>query len=324
MSQENNDIIGQFEQLSKQIKYEIDKSTGKEQIINTHRLRNILNVISIIKKIPYKINSGSQLEDIKGVGVGTISRIDEILKTGKLKELKKSKIKDYELIIDELETVYGIGRKMAIELYKKHKITSISDLKKKHKEKKIELNDIIIKGLKYHDKIKTHIPRQEIQDIHIYLLQAAFKISKLLHIVICGSFRRLKDFSNDIDIILTNQNDKNLLQEFIQYLQTTGFIIESFTGTEVSTKYMGLCRFKNNPIRRIDIRSILYESYYFATLYFTGSKDFNKKMRQVAISKGFLLNEYGLWRNKKSIKVTSEKDIFDALGMEYLQPDKRE
>lgn len=67
------------------------------------------------------------------------------------------------------------------------------------------------------------------------------------------------------------------------------------------------------------------ESYYSALLYFTGSGSFNKKMRSVAINAGYLLNEYGLFKRdtKKMIKVKSEKDIFDILNMEYLEPQFR-
>jgi DNA polymerase/3'-5' exonuclease PolX len=88
---------------------------------------------------------------------------------------------------------------------------------------------------------------------------------------------------------------------------------------------MGFCRLNNNtPIRRLDIRFIPYESYYYAQLYFTGPKDFNRKMRQVALDMGYTLNEYGLYDEKgKSFVVKSEKEIFELLNMEYLSPNLR-
>jgi DNA polymerase beta len=88
---------------------------------------------------------------------------------------------------------------------------------------------------------------------------------------------------------------------------------------------MGICKLvKNYPLRRIDIRYMPYESFYSAILYFTGAKDFNRKMRYIADSMGYTLNEYGLFdENGKPFIVTSEKDIFNILGMEYLTPDKR-
>ena len=83
-------------------------------------------------------------------------------------------------------------------------------------------------------------------------------------------------------------------------------------------------------IGRIDIRFMPYESFYFAYLYFTGGVDLNRNMRLIAISHGYKLNEYGLYKDgsskdgsSKSVKVESEKEIFDILGLNYLQPKDR-
>ena len=106
-------------------------------------------------------------------------------------------------------------------------------------------------------------------------------------------------------------------------LKQKTIIVESLTGDNVKTKYMGICKI-NNVLRRIDIRFIPYESYYPAILYFTGSKDTNTKMRQIALTMNYTLNEYGLFNEKNElIHVNSEQEIFEHLGMEYLSPDKR-
>ena len=102
------------------------------------------------------------------------------------------------------------------------------------------------------------------------------------------------------------------------------FITDSLTCDNVETKYMGFCKYKEY-VMRIDIRYVPYDSYYTAILYFTGSKEFNKKMRKVAIKNGYMLNEYGLYdeKNNKQFKINSEKDVFDALNMHYLSPNDR-
>ena len=101
-------------------------------------------------------------------------------------------------------------------------------------------------------------------------------------------------------------------------------MIEFLTDTSVQTKFMGIFKWKTSKPRRIDIRIIPLESYYSALLYFTGSKDFNKQMRLNAITMDYTLNEYGLYdENGKMFKVNSEKEIFDLLGLEYIQPINR-
>ena len=94
------------------------------------------------------------------------------------------------------------------------------------------------------------------------------------------------------------------------------------TDKKIETKYMGFSKYKNNPVRRIDIRYIPYSSYHSALLYFTGSGDLNKKMRQIAKNKGYKLSEYGLFKlsDNSKVKITSERDVFKILEMEYLPP----
>jgi DNA polymerase/3'-5' exonuclease PolX len=86
---------------------------------------------------------------------------------------------------------------------------------------------------------------------------------------------------------------------------------------------MGICKYLNNPIRKIDIRIVIPESFFTALLYFTGSYEFNERMRGIAKRQGYKLNEYGLYKNNKQIHIYSEKDVFDILGMKYLDPINR-
>jgi len=331
----NSTIINQFELLTKQIQFDIDFSSGKQQIIHTFRLKSILNALKILKKYPKIITTKNlhELETIDGIGDKTIKRINEILKTGKLSEIKiSSNIDKYLKIIDELDNVIGIGRKKAYELFKKYNIKSIKDLQTQFKNGKIELPPNIIKGLKYIDKIHDNIPRTEIDSMIEILHKTALSIDPQLFVTVCGSYRRELPTSGDIDVIIVHPSVKSLndikstnyIELFVNKLKNKKFIIDSLTDDDVYTKYMGICKLKNGLLRRIDIRYIPYDSYYSAILYFTGSKDFNKKMRQIAITMDYKLNEYGLFdENGKQFKINSEKDIFDLLGMEYLKPSQR-
>jgi DNA polymerase/3'-5' exonuclease PolX len=330
----NKLIIDQFTLLIDQIKFDIDYSTGKTQLKNTYRLYAIQKALKILKNYPDKITSSKQLIGIKNIGEKTLKRIDEILQTKKLSEIKITPTSTKHLqIILELENVFGIGRKTAYNLFNKYQIQSVKDLQKKYFENKISLPKNIIKGLEYVDKIKENIPRIYISNLTTILINTTLEISPYLFGVTCGSYRREKDKSNDIDFILVNTNllydddikkcSINYLYKFIQLLKQKNIIIDDLTSDKVKTKYMGICKLQNNELFRIDIRFIPYSSFYSAILYFTGSKDFNKKMRQVAINLGYTLNEYGLFNKKKQFSVNSEKDIFDYLGLEYIKPSER-
>jgi len=325
----NREIIEWFELLIKQLDFYVDVKTGKDKLIYSYKLNSIKKSLRVIKKIEFIIKSGKDLEKYKGIGKGTIERIDEIIKTGKLSEVNNADISGKHLnYVDELMKIFGIGRVKAYELYTKHNIKSIEDLKKAVKDKKIELPETIIKGIKYVDQIEGNIPRDEMDQIYSYLLKTGIEMDPEMDVRICGSYRRERETSGDIDVIIAHPKIKtkkqaeesDLMKRFIELLENKKFIIDSFTSETVPTKYMGVCKI-NKLLRRIDIRFIPQESYYTAILYFTGSGDFNKRMRSVALSMGYTLNEYRLLDNQnKILKVESEQDVFKHLNMEYLMP----
>jgi DNA polymerase/3'-5' exonuclease PolX len=111
------------------------------------------------------------------------------------------------------------------------------------------------------------------------------------------------------------------LKEPIKRNSGKPLIVDDLTDKNIHTKYMGFCKYKENPVRRIDIRFVPYESFNSALLYFTGSADLNKEMRKIAKKKNLKLSEYGLFKeNGDKLEVKSERDIFDILGLEYLHP----
>lgn len=330
----NKNIITWFELSIRQLEFYVDVKSGREKLIHSYKLRSISKALDAIRRINFKITSGKQLQGYKNIGKGTMRRVDEILKTGKLAEVNESDISGEHLdYVDELMSIFGIGRIKAYELYTKHNIKSINELKKAIKKGDVDLPENILKGIKYVDKIKTNIPRSEIDAIYSKLIMVGIKVDPDMDVRICGSYRREKETSNDIDVIISHPNimtkkqtnSSDLMMKYINSLEKDGFIVDSFTSEKVPTKYMGVCRLgRNGLLRRIDIRYFAQESYYTALLYFTGSGEFNRRMRSVALSMDYTLNEYRLSDDKgKSLKVTSEQDVFDYLNMEYLQPKER-
>ena len=338
----NTLIISEFEKLVSFIGEEIDKTQDlKKKTANQFRLRQIKNVLSILKKYPNQItlDNYDELKNISGIGKGSIDRIKEILENGKLSEISDyvDKFKDKRKIIEDLESVVGIGHVNALEFFNQG-IKSVKDLIKKIKKGEIEVNDKIQLGLKYYGKFQGNIPRKEVTKVNKIFTDIINKINKKINdseqyiFEFCGSYRREKDTSGDIDVLISKkgsldsnfnylENIVKLLKEPIKKNNNEPLIIDDMTDKNIHTKYMGFCKYKENPPRRIDIRFIPYESYFPALLYFTGSAELNKQMRNIAKSKNLKLSEYGLFKeNGEKIKIESERDVFDALDMEYLLP----
>jgi len=294
------------------------------------KTRALQNALREIKKHEDKITSGEYaLKNIKSIGKGIAKRIDEILETGTLSELKTNNSNISS--IDELLTVTGIGPTRAKQ-FLKDGISSVNDLKKKVDDGSIKVTHHIQLGLQYYKDLKERIPRDEITAMKKVLQKEIKNIDSQLIFEICGSYRRGVKTSGDIDVLLTHPkyskdiSKQKFLQQVVKRLKEIGFIIDSLT-SDGAKKYMGICKLDSSPYgRRIDIRCVDYSAFYTGLLYFTGSRNFNIIVRNKALEMGYTLNEYSLTNKEtnKKIILQSEEELFDILKIDYVKPTDRD
>ena len=265
--------------------------------------------------------SPENLNLINGIGSGTITRIKEIIDTGTLQEYEN--VKDKVSPVTEFLKIHGVGIKQAHKLVKAG-FSTIDELRKCPNIKD-HLNDVQMKGLNYFDDIQQRIPYKEIEKHEVYLKEMLYSVDPKAELTIAGSYRRNKPDSGDIDILLKSSSKKTY-NGFIDNLKDSGYLVEDLA--KGAKKYMGLGKGIDSPYkRRIDIMYTKPEEYPFAVLYFTGSCEFNQRQRATALKMGYTMNEYSIKHTDTMIKVDklfqNEKDIFDFLGYDYLDPDKR-
>lgn len=314
----NKQIIDQLLLLATQFK----------QDGNSFKASALFKGLSIIKELDYEIEDITQIEKLKGIGKGICKRVNEILETGKLNELN-NKV-DKKKIIEELTSVFGIGVKIANKYMNDFNIKNITELKEAHDKSIIKLTDEMLIGLKYVDDLKYRISYIDIKNIESVLKNLLKQYYPELIMKICGSYRRVRETSGDIDILLTCKEPicNDYLRKVVNLLTEETYLVDHLTKKGL-TKYMGICHLFNGQYVRIDIRYIKYDSFAPALLYFTGSGELNRKMRELANTQGYTINEYGVYKyvDKKKgdeIRVKTEKDIFDLIGMKYLNPIERE
>ena len=250
------------------------------------------------------------------------------------------------LMISKMNIPVGYSKQQWDNLNEeKHRTIQLSILNDKlKKETKYlhVLNNHQLLGVKYFHDMSKKIPRYEVQTAEHILTSVATHMNKDIMLTLCGSYRRGKDKSGDIDCLITHKDiktvedlehsDVNILASFVLLLTNVGFLVDHLTDYGL-TKYMGFCIIKpknqgeTKPIaRRIDIRFIPFESYATAILYFTGSKRFNVVMRAHALKLGYTLNEYNLKRlsDNSIIPCKKEEDIFTFLKYPYKTPIERD
>ena len=310
-------------------------------------LKSTLNILSSLEDDTIEI---SKIKDIKGIGKGGITRIEEIIKTGELDEIKKyqeSISYHHEEItenITKLESISGIGNVKAKKLLKqgitfdilmKEKINyNVDNFKENEILKNITKHQFIC--LKYYEDISERIPRKEIEDFDCILSGIFSEINSDLLYEICGSFRRKNKDSGDIDILFCNkkcqmhedlENSEKYLKILLLKMKKMNIIVEDLTKSG-DLKYMGICKIPGHSLnRRLDIKYVPYCSYIPGILHFTGSYKENIRLRQLGKEKNYKINEYGIYKiddkNEDLIILNTEKELYDILEEEYKKPEQR-
>lgn len=275
----------------------------------------------------YKSGGLKALEEVPGVGVSIAEKIEELLKTGHSKYYEGLR-KKAPVDLSELTRVEGLGPKSVKKLYQKLGVKNLKDLERAVCAGKVKNLEGF--GEKSEEKILTGIEFLKKSGGRLLLgsiLPVANMIEKRLESLpgvdratIAGSVRRRKETIGDVDILVIAKNPENVMSYFTKMPEVVHIIALGETKSSVKLS-SGL---------NVDLRVVPSESYGAALNYFTGSKDHNVSLRKLAIEKGWKLNEYGLFkvtRDKKHetrVAGESEKEIYKALGMEYVEPEMRE
>lgn len=268
----------------------------------------------------YKSGQLKALEDIPGVGVSIAEKIEELLKTGKLKYYEQLK-KKTPVNLSELTAIEGLGPKSIKKLYDEQGIRNLEDLEKAAKSGKIraiegfgvKTEENILKGIEFVKKSSGRfILGFVMPDIRVieHRLRAMKEVKTF---AVAGSVRRYKETVGDADILVISDNPKPVMDYFVSMPEVVRVYARGETKSAVKLKN-GL---------DVDLRVVPEESYGAALNYFTGSKDHNIALRKIAIKKGYKLNEYGLFKQRQ-IAGRTEEEIYKALGMDYIEPEMRE
>ena len=262
------------------------------------------------------------LLEIDGVGEGIAKKIVDYLKTGKMHELEEIKRK-MPKGLPELIHIQGLGPKKVWKLYKALKIDSVDKLEKaalSGKIRKVESfgekseQDILL-GIKL---LRRGKERQLLGRVLPLAEDIARKLRSLKEVRkadVGGSIRRMKETVRDIDLLVVSNHPRTVMDFFTGLPEVRNVLAKGDTKSSVVLK-AGI---------NADLRIVEEKSYGAALNYFTGSKDHNVRLRQIAIKKGYKLSEYGLFdRKDKYICGKNEEEVYKKLGMRYVEPEMRE
>ncbi len=270
----------------------------------------------------YLKNGVQGLRKIPSIGNAISLKIEEFIKSDKIDYHQELTTK-IPLKVSEFYNMRGIGPKTIKILYEKLKITSISDLEKAASEGRIAKlkgfskmkEENILRTIQLSKKNKT---RYLLGDVYPLIKKIESRLTtedSVIRCAVVGSFRRMKETIGDIDILVSTKEPEKVVNFFVNMPE-----VEEIKGKGKAKAFVEL----SNGIG-VDLLVVPEESFGSASQYFTGNKDHNISLRNLAISIGLHLNEWGLFtKKKKQIAGDDEQEIYEKLHLEYIPPELRE
>jgi DNA polymerase (family 10) len=262
-----------------------------------------------------------RLAEIPGIGRELSDKIQEFLATGKIKahqELKKS----IPPGLLELLDIPSVGPKTAKVLYEEAHVTDLASLEKAIaagrlaaifgiKEKTIEN---IAKGIALVKQDRERMTIAEAMQVADDFTGYLKKIPGVKKVTPAGSLRRRAETVGDIDLLVISPKPQNVMDTFVKHPAVKDILAHGATKSSVRTQG-GI---------QVDCRVVQARSFGAALLYFTGSKNFNIRLRMLAGKSGLKINEYGVFKNERYVAGKTEEEIFSHLLMQYIAPELRE
>ncbi len=267
----------------------------------------------------------AELQKLDGVGKATAEKILEYVATGSIAKLDALR-KKYPAPFVELTRIPGLGPKTVVMLRDRLNVNSVEDLEAALAAEQIR--ELPGMGAKSEEKIARAIARLglhgkdrrtpiiKVLPVANEVIAALRAVAGVKRVEYAGSLRRFADTIGDIDVLVAATKGEPVMAAFT----ALPVVAEVVAGGDTKTTAL------TSDGLQIDVRVVAPAEFGAALLYFTGSKAHNIELRQLAISRGWTLNEYALAdaETGETVAARTENAIYKALGMAYIAPEMRE
>lgn len=311
------------------------KIAAAYSIENENKFR--FQIIAYFKAADIVDNLSYQIKDvienpkfkIPGIGASLRSHLEELFKTGKVKHFDEV-LSNVPSSVFPLLGVPSLGPKKAYKLVEalglmhpetviediknaalKNKIAEIPTFGQKSQEDIVQSIDEFLLGKTKSNRMALPVAK-EIGDRIVSYLLSNENVKKALPL---GSLRRMKSTIGDVDIAVSSNNPKAVIDHFIKYA-----LIE-----RVIEKGEITASFVTSGGKQVDL--MVLEPGQFGSLlqHFTGSKEHNIALREYAIKKGYSLSEKGIKLETGEVKTfDNEKEFYKFLDLDWIPPEIRE
>src|SRR3989344_3783164 len=284
--------------------------------------KNAARAIESLSEDIEELYKRGELEKIPGVGEHIAKKIEEIIKTGKLKYYEKLK-KELKIDLESLKHIPSLGPKKIKFLFGKLKIKNLNDLEKAAKQQKLrelpgfgeETEKNILQGIEFVKNRPKRFLYSEVSPIVNDIIKRLSSLKFVEKIEVAGSYRRGKETIGDLDFLAVSKQPEKIMGAFTSLPDIKKVLAKGLTKASILLGQI-----------QVDLRVVAEKEYGSALLYFIGNKEHNVELRKLALSKGYTLSEYGLFKlkGKSWAAGRTENEIYQKLGLSYIPSELRE
>ena len=298
---------------------------GKENRFAILAYRRAAEQIANLDRDINAIAQAGELRSIAGIGQAIADKITSLLNTGSFDLLDRMK-QTIPTGVVELLAVPDMGPKRVKLLWQQAGITNIVELEQAAREGKLaglpgigpKMETKIIANIEVTKKrgANDRTPLGLAYPLAHAMLKRLMVVDGVLRASVAGSLRRMKETIGDIDLLVAAEEVDPVMDVFVALDQVAEVIARGPTKSSV----------RLHTGQQVDLRVIQPQHWGAALQYFTGSKDHNVRLREIALKKGYSLNEYSLTRVKdgKDFFCHEEREVYEKLGLPFIPPELRE
>jgi DNA polymerase (family 10) len=316
----NQEVAHTFELLADMLDIE-----GKENRFAILAYRRAAEQIANLDRDINPIAQAGELRSISGIGQAIADKITALLNTGSFDLLDRMK-QTIPAGVVELLAVPDMGPKRVKLLWEQAGITNLAELEQAAREGKLaglpgigpKMETKIIANIEVTKKrgANDRTPLGLAYPLAHAMLKHLMVVDGVLRASVAGSLRRMRETIGDIDLLVAAEEVDPVMEVFVALPQVAEVIARGPTKSSV----------RLHTGQQVDLRVIQPQHWGAALQYFTGSKDHNVRLREIALKQGYSLNEYSLTRVKdgKDFFCHEEREVYKKLGLPFIPPELRE
>ncbi len=264
-----------------------------------------------------------ELTRLPGVGRELAARIDEYLREGRIAALDALGGELPPTFLTLLD-IRGLGPKTAKLLYDRLGVDSVDALDEACRSGRLLTVEgvgpktcaNILKGIAAWRAGQRRTPAATARAVAARLVEALRAHGGVDRVEVAGSLRRMRDTVKDLDVLVTSRDPDRVIATLVSLPSVREVVARGDTKAAV----------RHQDGLQIDLRVVDPEAFGAALQYFTGSKDHNVRLREMARRRGLTISEYGVFEEKTGVRIAgaTEADVYAAVGLPWIPPELRE